>query len=207
MDAVWKLLPHIWSQRDGIPPNLTMFLSKHWQHYIAGCCDLVIGVQSSCTSHIQPLELKMPLPVSPHPIGVFIWEPFNRPEHLVSLLHNDNDFCCQDVKFTTTNPSSEVQLAKDVIVKHLLHGHRSNESTLCGSYVVSNDGLCSPFNADINQNMFQHIFSIEFHYENHAHVSGICHLSLNNVLGLRITWLIGYLTQCANSPLMQQFWA
>jgi hypothetical protein len=117
---------------------------------IAGCCDLVIGVHSSCTSCIQPLGLKMSLHVSPHPIGAFIWEPFNRPEqHLVSLACNNNGFCCQDVKFTTTKPSSEVQLAKGVIVKYFLHGHGSNKSTLCGFAVISTDGLCPPFDAGI----------------------------------------------------------
>jgi hypothetical protein len=65
---------------------------------IAGCCDLVIGVHSSCASCIELLELKMPPPVSPHPLGAFIWEPFSRPEYSVSLVHDNNDFCYQDEK-------------------------------------------------------------------------------------------------------------
>jgi hypothetical protein len=73
----------------------------------------------------------------------------------------------------TTEPSLEVRLAKGVTIKYFLHGHGSNESTLCGSAVISNDGLCPPFGAGINQNMFQHLFGIEFHYEHHIHVRGI----------------------------------
>jgi hypothetical protein len=63
---------------------------------ILRCCILIIGVHSSCTYCVEPLELKMPLACPLHPISAFLWEPFNRPEHSVSLAWNNNDFCCQD---------------------------------------------------------------------------------------------------------------
>jgi hypothetical protein len=48
-----------------------------------------------------------------------------------------------------------------------------DESVFCGAAVVSVDGMCAPFDANANQNMFQHLFGIKFHYNNHTHVRGI----------------------------------
>jgi hypothetical protein len=41
-----------------------------------------------------------------------------------------------------------------VIVKYYIHGHGLDESILCGSAVVAVDGMCAPFDANANQNMF-----------------------------------------------------
>jgi hypothetical protein len=35
------------------------------------------------------------------------------------------------------------------------------------------EGLCPPFDACLNTNLFQHLFGIKFAYENHLHVQGI----------------------------------
>ena len=43
---------------------------------------------------------------------------------------------------------------------------------LAGAAVVSLNGLCPPFDTSPNKNMFQQLFGIEFHYENHSHIRG-----------------------------------
>ncbi len=59
---------------------------------IAGSCRLIIAIHSSCTSMVNPLHLNRPPSVPTHPIGEFIWEPFNRPEHAISLARNDANY-------------------------------------------------------------------------------------------------------------------
>ena len=44
---------------------------------------------------------------------------------------------------------------------------------LAGAAVISSDGLCPPFDASPNTNLFQHLFGIEFNYDNHSRVRGI----------------------------------
>jgi hypothetical protein len=82
---------------------------------IAGQCNVVIRIHSSSTTRVKPLELKPPLPISPLPISAFLWEPFNRPEHLVSLARNNNDFCHQDIKFHATDPPADAQSESGVL--------------------------------------------------------------------------------------------
>ena len=136
---------------------------------VSGRCNIVIGVHSSCSSTVAPIDLKPSPPIQPQRLCLFLWEPFNRTEHLVSLARDYEDFICQDTRFTTTEPT----LDKGVVVKYYLHGHGADESILNGSAVISSDGLCPPFYAGSNQNLFQHLFGIEFHYEGHTRVRGI----------------------------------
>ena len=49
---------------------------------IADSCTIIIAIHSSCASNVEPITLKTPPSVTPRPIGAFIWEPFNRIEHL-----------------------------------------------------------------------------------------------------------------------------
>jgi hypothetical protein len=65
---------------------------------IAGQCNVVIRNHSSCATCVEPLELKPPLPISPRPIGAFLWEPFNRPKRSVSLARYNDDFCPHTTK-------------------------------------------------------------------------------------------------------------
>ena len=91
----------------------------------------------------------------------------------MSLARDDDDFICQDVKFTATTTEPRVAIPPGVLVKYYLHDHHSEESMLAGAAVVSSGGLCPPFDVSPNKNMFQHLFGIEFHYENHSHIRGI----------------------------------
>ncbi len=59
---------------------------------IAGSNHLIIAVHSFCASMVNLLLLKQPKLVPPHPLGEFIWEAFNRPEHALSLACEDVDF-------------------------------------------------------------------------------------------------------------------
>jgi hypothetical protein len=91
----------------------------------------------------------------------------------VCLARDDDNFCRQDVRFTATNPSNNTPIPPGVTVKYYIHGHGSDEGILCGAAVISVDGVCPPFDAGANQNMFQHLFGIEFHFGDHTHVRGI----------------------------------
>ncbi len=108
----------------------------------------------------------------PWPLGLFLWEPFNRTEHSVSLAVDDDDFMRQDVKFTAMLPPSTFIHSPDVAIKYFFHGCHSDESMLAGA-VISFDRLCPPFDASLNKNLFQNLFGIEFNYENHSRVRGI----------------------------------
>ena len=140
---------------------------------ISSSCHIIIGIHSSCASTVEPLTLKSPPPSLPRPLGLSLWEPFNQPEHSMSLAKDDDDFMRQDVKFTATPTEPTVAIPPGVLVKYYLHSHHSDESMLAGAAVVSSDGLCPPFDASPNKNMLQHLFGIKFHYENHSHVRGI----------------------------------
>ena len=86
---------------------------------------------------------------------------------------DDDDFMRQDVKFTATLPPSTFIHSPGVAIKYFLHGCHSDESMLAGAAVISSDGLCPPFDASPNKNLFQHLFGIEFNYENHSRIQGI----------------------------------
>ncbi len=139
---------------------------------IAGACHVIIGIHSSCASTVEPLLLKEPPPTPPRPLGLFLWEPFNRTDYSVSLAKDDDDFCRQDINFTisTTIPHG---VPAGVIIKYFLHRPDSDEDYLTGASVVSTAGLCLPFDACPNTNLFQHLFGVEFDYEGHHRVRGI----------------------------------
>ena len=150
---------------------------------ILSSCRIIIGIHSSCASTVEPLTLKPPPPSLTCPIGLSLWEPFNRPEHSMSLAKDDDDFMRQDVKFIAIPTEPTVTIPPGVLVKNYLHGHHSDASMLAGAAVVSSDGLCPPFDASPNKNMFQHLFGIKFHYENHSHVHGISPFEFSRCFG------------------------
>jgi hypothetical protein len=93
-------------------------------------------------------------------------------EYSVSLANDDDDFCHQDVRFTTSTTIPQ-GVPTGVIVKYFLHRPDSDETCLTGALVVSAAGVCPPFDACPNANLFQHLFGIEFDYEGHRRVRGI----------------------------------
>jgi hypothetical protein len=94
-----------------------------------------------------------------------------------------------------TTPSNNIPLPQDITIKYFIHGPGSDESSLCGAAVVSVDGMCPPFDASANQNMFQHLFGIEFHFGDHTHVRGILPFKLAQCFGY-----VGILTYGLSHP-------
>ena len=68
---------------------------------------------------------------------------------------------------------------------------------LASAAVVLSDGLCPPFDASPNKNMFQHLFGIEFHYENCSHIRGILPFEFAHCFGFNDD-LTYWLSQPAN---------
>jgi hypothetical protein len=140
---------------------------------VAGKCRILTCIHSSCGSMVNALDLAIPLRVTPRPIGASIWEPFNRPEHSISLGKDNEDFCHQDVQYCASNPPSPSPLPHRVEISYCLHTPNGDKSQCLGSAVLSPHRLCPPFDACPNTNLFQHFFGIEFHHENHMHTWGI----------------------------------
>ena len=57
-----------------------------------------------------------------------------------------------------------------ILMKYFLHPPSSDETCLTGALVVLCECLRPPFDACPNTNIFQHLFGIEFSYENYQHV-------------------------------------
>jgi hypothetical protein len=122
---------------------------------IAGLCHLIIATYSSCTSTVNPLLLKWPPSVPIHPLGEFIWEPFNQPEHAISLARNDADLDKQDSRLKLSTLKLTQNSDRSVIIKYSIHRPDSDDTVLVGSEVISVDGLCPAINACPNWDIFQ----------------------------------------------------
>ncbi len=141
---------------------------------IAGSCRLILGIHLSCAASVEPLLLKHPPAIPSRSLAGFIWEPFNRPEHSISLARDDPNFANQDgPEMTITLPKSTTHNPSTVMLKYHIHRAGSNESILVGSDVISVDGLCPAFNACPNSNIFQTYFGVEFHYDGHSYICAI----------------------------------
>jgi hypothetical protein len=140
---------------------------------VAGSCRVITAVHSSSASTVDPLLLKRPSPVSPRPLGEFLWEAFNWPEQAISLTRNDADFGKQGNPLTASSPALTQDNSTSIIIKYFLHHPNSDISILVGSEVISADGLCPAFNACPNSNIFQHHFGIEFYHEGCSYIRAI----------------------------------
>jgi hypothetical protein len=140
---------------------------------------------------VNPLLLKQPPPVSPRPLGKFLWEPFNRPKHAISLTHNNADFGKQENPLMASSPASTQDNSTGIIIKYFLHRPNSDISILVGLEIISADGLCPAFNASPNLNIFQHHFGIEFCHEGHSYIRAISPFEFARCFGF-----IDQLTYC-----------
>jgi hypothetical protein len=138
---------------------------------IAGSCHLIIAIHSSCAATVTLLLLKWPPLVPIRPLGEFIWEPFNRPEHAISLAHDDADFDKQDLQLKVSTHKSTTSKDSGIILKYSIHQPDSNNTVIVGSEVISVDGLCPAFNACPHSNIFQTYFGLKFHYNGHSYIS------------------------------------
>jgi hypothetical protein len=142
---------------------------------IANSCMVITAVHSSCTSNIDPLVLKPPPAMNLLSISLFVWEPFNRPEHSISFGQDDVDFnkdeTCKMIASTPklTNTSSST----GVVIKYYLHHKLSGSTILAGFSILSGDSVCPPFESCPNQNLFQQCFGLEFHHDGCTYVCAI----------------------------------
>jgi hypothetical protein len=164
---------------------------------ILGSCRVIIGIHTSCAPTVGPPNLKSPPPSIPHPLGLSLWEPFNRTEHSVSLAMDDVYFMHQDVRFMAMLPPLTFIHPPGVLLKYFIHGSHSDKSMLAGAAVVLSDGLCPPFHAGPNKNLFQHLFDTEFNYDNYSRVRGISPFEFACCFGF-IENLTNHLSQPAN---------
>ena len=88
---------------------------------------------------------------------------------------DDADFNKDDSShlIVTAPKPAESNGAPRIVVKYNIHRDGADTSILAGSCVISTAGLCPPFEACPNMNLFQHFFGIEFHFENHTYVRAI----------------------------------
>ncbi len=140
---------------------------------IAGPNPFIIAIHSSCASTFNPLLLKQPLLVPPHPLGEFIWEPFNRPKHTLSLAWNDADFGTQDTRLRISTPKLTPNNYKSAIIKYFIYCHDANDTVLVRLEVISVKGHCPAFNACPNLNIFQTHFGLKFNYDGHSYIQAI----------------------------------
>ena len=55
-------------------------------------CVIITAIHTSCAPVVAPLDLILPPKVDPQPLGAYLHEPFNRPQHAVCYGRNDNSF-------------------------------------------------------------------------------------------------------------------
>jgi len=84
---------------------------------------------------VNPLLLKRPPSEPTRPLEEFIWEPFNRPEHAISLACDDADFNKQDSRLKVSNPKLAQNTDRSVIIKYSIHCPDSDDTLLIGSEV------------------------------------------------------------------------
>jgi hypothetical protein len=59
------------------------------------------------------------------------------------------------------------------VIKYTLHHVGGDTNILAGSSDLLTNGLCPPLEACPNQNLFQHLFGIEFYHDGHPYVHAI----------------------------------
>ena len=145
---------------------------------VADSCTIITAIHTSCAPAVEPIMLAVPPLVHPRPITYFNYEPFNRPEH--ALCHgcldtkfNDDDTPLSNLMTVSRPKSGDAATSTTVITLYNLHRKGADQSSISGSSVLSADSLCPPYGASSNQNIFQHLFGIEFHHDGHTYVRPI----------------------------------
>ncbi len=102
--------------RQSVTAFVRGLLAAHWKvesmdiayneigNTVADSCTIITAVHTSCSSSVIPIKLKMPPCTPARPIGTFIWEPFNRPEHALCLGRDDDKFNKEVRKMIATIP-------------------------------------------------------------------------------------------------------
>ena len=142
---------------------------------VADYCSVITAVHSSCSSTVELIILKTPPCTNPHPIGLYIWEPFKRPENFLCYSRSDDNFNKDETsKMIISTPKTAISTKSTCVsIKYHLHRNNANGFILAGSSVLSTNSLCPPFDACPNQNMFQNLFGLKFHFDGHTYVRAI----------------------------------
>ena len=131
---------------------------------VVDSCTIITAVHSSAALVAKPLSLQTPPLVQAKPIASYLWEPLNKPEHMLCFGHNDANF--NKDKFSHMIVGAPIPAESDSVphgvMKYNLHPAGEDTTILAGLSVVSTSGLCPFFEACPNRNLFQQFFGIEF---------------------------------------------
>jgi hypothetical protein len=152
---------------------------------VADSCTIITAVHTSCSSSVVPIKLKMPPFTPARPIGSFIWEPFNRPEHALCLSRDDDKFNKEGQKMIATIPRpADASTSTSVKISYYLHRDDQDCTILAGTSVLSPGSLCPPFESCPNKNLFQNYFGVEFHHDGSTYVRAISTYEFTQCFGL-----------------------
>jgi hypothetical protein len=142
---------------------------------IIDSCTVIIAVHLSSASVVEPIVLKAPSVVQPKPIASYICEPFNKPDHSLSFGRDNNSFNNDEsLKIIVSAPKrAKSDCIPHVVIQYNMHHAGKDATILAGLSVISTSGLCPPFKALPNRNLFQHFFGIKFHFDSHTYVCAI----------------------------------
>ena len=135
-------------------------------------CVIITAVHSSCAPQVDPIKLILPPTCDPPPIAAYIHEPFNDPRYAISYGRGDTLFNSDDACRVACNdpPARESLIPPTVKYAYSLHRDGDQLATTAGAMVLSSSGLCPPFEWCSTQNVFHHLFGIEFNYDGHVYV-------------------------------------
>ena len=142
---------------------------------VVDSCTIIIAIHSSAASVVEPLSLHTPPLVHAKPIASYLWEPFNKPVHMLCYGRDDSDFNKDESALMTVSAPTpaESDSVPHVVVKYNIHRAGSDTTILAGSSGVSTSGRCPPFEACPNRNLFQQFFGIEFNFDDHTYIRAI----------------------------------
>ena len=105
--------------------------------------------------------MAFPPPTAPKPLASFLYEPFNKQEHAISLSRSHQDF--HSCGCTASNPTPSETPTHLYRAQRVYQLHRSNDNVgiSAGACVYDTAALCPPFCAT-NSNMFASTFGIEY---------------------------------------------
>ena len=147
---------------------------------VVGRMRLVLGVHSETESNATKLQIPKPPVSSPAPIARYLWKTFDKLEYAVSHARSSPRF--EEDLNSSTSPSlleayepkvNESSSGPGVKVLYNLLRRDADPSILSGSDVVSTSDLCPSFSPCKSQNIFGHLFGIEFPLENNLYVRPI----------------------------------
>ena len=144
---------------------------------VVGRMRLVIGIHSETESNASTLRIPTPPASNPAPIARYLWKSFNKIEHACSYARSSPQFH-QDLHssdspslFEATTPkTNESSTGPGVKVLYNLLRRDADHSITTGSSVVSTSNLCPSFTPCKSQNIFGHLFGIEFEVDSENYV-------------------------------------